>query len=217
MKIGIIDNDTLALEALATRLNYYDKYNVNWTETSGKSALHIFFNMHKYVDVILIDMNMEDISGAELCRSFRKRSSSVGIVAITSFNLITYKESAIRNGAQAIVSKSDIKTIMKSLEYASKGQSYPPQSQFQNASDSFLRLQHTPEPLIMLVTLREAQILDKVVLGMTNKEIAKALGIGEETVKTHIKSAMHKIGAANRVRASILWSTLGDDYFEHYK
>ena len=215
MKIAIIDNDILALEVLAKKLNSFNGISVSWSETSGKNALNMLFDHHKYVDAMLIDMSLEDISGVELCRSIRRRNHTVGIVAMTSFNLITYQESAIRNGAQALISKSEINSMKTALEYASQGLPYPPKSQFRNTIESYSQLQSTPESLIMLVTPREAQILNNVILGMTNKEIAEKIGVSEETIKTHLKSAMHKIGATNRVRASILWSTLKEDYFDH--
>jgi DNA-binding NarL/FixJ family response regulator len=209
--IGILDNDryvTRALEQL--KWSYLPQANVLWTVKSGKDAIKLSLAKSTQPDALLVDMSLEGMSGIDVCREIRSRTEKVTLVGMTSFSLETYYVSAIQNGAEVLIDKSDAKAIFAAVKAIENMRS--PRVLFQSHEskhEAFLRLsQQKHKRETYELTQRETEILDFCINTLKTKEIAEKLCISESTVKAHIKRACEKLGAKNRTQAAIIWKEI---------
>ena len=108
-RILMVDNDKRAIEALTALLskalpNAYVADDV----TDGTKALSLCRAYGNQYDIILLDMSLEGLQGPDICKRIRLTNNSTPILAMTSFSLNRYRNSAIESGAQGLVDKSSI-------------------------------------------------------------------------------------------------------------
>lgn len=106
-RILMVDNDKRAIEALTALLskalpNAYVADDV----TDGTKALSLCRAYGNQYDIILLDMSLEGLQGPDICKRIRLINNSTPILAMTSFSLNRYRNSAIESGAQGLVDKS---------------------------------------------------------------------------------------------------------------
>lgn len=179
-------------------------------------------------DALLIDMQLNDMTGVEIIHHIRQYNSSVGIVAMTSFPLKEYAHTAASYGAQGIVSKRNIHEIISALNIVSLGKPWEnsdptvDNSYFVTPQKAFAKLQvgtlkdYAPDDdnrsnnisarfMNKTLTARESQIMDAYCHGLSTQEIADKFAISINTVKTLAKRSFSKLGAHNRAQAVALW------------
>lgn len=179
-------------------------------------------------DALLIDMQLNDMTGVEVIHHIRQYNSSVGILAMTSFPLKEYAHTAASYGAQGIVSKRNIHEIISALNIVSPGKPWKnsdptvDNSHFVTPQKAFAKLQvetlkdYAPDDdtrsnnisarfMNKTLTARESQIMDAYCHGLSTQEIADKFAISINTVKTLAKRSFAKLGAHNRAQAVALW------------
>jgi two-component system response regulator FixJ len=149
-------------------------------------------------DCIVADMRMPQMSGLELQRELAKRNTHAPLILITGHAEVALAVSAMRAGAFDFLEKPvDHERLLESLGNALKegGKSR------QSAHECKLATE-----LLSALTAREREVLDRLVLGMSNKLVAHELGISPRTVETHRARLQTKLKArdlSNLVRLSI--------------
>lgn len=142
--------------------------------------------------IVLADMRMPGIDGLRLVELVREEQLDVAIVllsAVTEANLV---QRALDLGASGYVSKdAAIDTVVAAINAVAAGGRYV---------DPMLLASLLVSPRETL-SVREREVLQHAANGMQNKVIALELGIGEETVKTHLSSVMRKLDSASRTEA----------------
>jgi two-component system response regulator TtrR len=138
---------------------------------------------------LLLDVRMPGISGMELHKELNDRCASLSIVFISGHADVSIAVSAIKNGAHDFIEKPfNPSTLLKKIEKAL--------ADCTERSDRVQRLRDVNDRLSRL-TAREAEVLERVVAGDSNKTSAIRLGISQKTVETHRFRIMKKMEAKN--------------------
>jgi len=155
---------------------------------------------HWRPDVVLMDLLIPVIDGISAISIIRRESPETEVIALTSVLDSASVAGSIRAGAIGYLLKdAQANELRKAIKAAAAGQvQLSPQ-----ASNYLLREMQEPEKPSTL-TERETQVLSLLTQGKSNKEIANALRIAEDTVKSHVRHILSKLGVQSRTQAVIL-------------
>ncbi len=152
-------------------------------------------------DVVLMDLAMPQMDGVEATRQILQLGLGARIIVLTSFSDRERILDAIDAGAIGYMLKdSEPEELLRGIRAAARGES-PLSPRAAEAIVSARQTARTPSDL----TPRETEVLVLLARGMANKEIARALGISEKTVKAHLTNVFQRIGVADRTQAA-LWA-----------
>lgn len=218
--VGMVDNDVLTLGALRALLTRMDGIRVAWVTGNGGDAIDLCRDPHSRPDVLLVDMSMEPMLGADVCARIRGAGLRVGLVCITSFALRTYAAGAAGAGAQAIVSKTDLPGIRDAIRSAARGQASPspvPGVTFHDVGATIdapdvAHADHANQTGACptgTLSARELQIIRMLADGVETEGISRALSLSRYTVATYIRRACDKLGARNRTHLIALCERRG--------
>jgi DNA-binding NarL/FixJ family response regulator len=188
-KVFIVDDHFMVIEGIHSLLQ--NERGVEWVghATNGSSCLS--FLQQQQPDVILMDINLPDISGIELCGQVKARYPSIFIIGLSTFNQRNYIQQMIDQGASGYLLKNaGREEILEALEEVVHGRTY---LSFEAAQT--VRKQERVGSAIL--TRREKEVLALVAEGLTNQEIAEQLFLSVSTVDTHRKNLLLKLNAKN--------------------
>ncbi len=188
IKLLIVDDHRVLVEGLNKLFDNSDTVDVIGVAYSGKecrSALR-----KELPDVILLDINLPDVSGIDLCKEIKTENPEIRIVALSSFNEYTIVRRMIENGASGYVVKNAMpEEIMMSVETVAKNEI------FLCEEIDLLMRNRSNNPIWL--TPREKELLKYIVEGLTNHEIAEKMYLGVETINSYRKNLLIKLGAKN--------------------
>ncbi len=158
-------------------------------------------------DVILMDISMPVMDGLEATRRIKAEFPYVRIVILTVSDGDRSLFEAVKSGAQGYVLKSiHPDTLCGTLRSVMRGEAQISGVMAARLLEEFARQSRRPEAPAELpggdLTAREKGVLELVARGKSNKEIASALEIAENTVKNHLKNILEKLHLENRVQAA---------------
>jgi NarL family two-component system response regulator LiaR len=150
-------------------------------------------------DVVLMDLVMPTMDGIEATAAVRRDFPEVAVIALTSGLEGATVADAVRAGAIGYLLKNaSVQDLHRAIKAAAAGQVFlSPEAAAQLVRR--VKAPESGEPL----TPREVDVLRLMALGRANKEIARELRIGEETVKTHVRKILSKLQAASRTQAAL--------------
>ncbi len=144
-------------------------------------------------EIILLDINLPDLSGIEFCRIAKSRHAGLKILAITSIEQRHVVDQMLTAGANGFILKSsDTSEILEAIKQIISGNSYISKS----VSD-LLKGKLTTNNELPVLTRREVEVLKHIADGLTNQEIAEKLFISSWTVDSHRKNLLLKFNAKN--------------------
>jgi two-component system NarL family response regulator len=150
----------------------------------------------KQPDVVLMDLRLPVRSGVEAIIALRKEFPECRIIAITTYDRDEDIYRACQSGAQSYLLKdSPTDEILKSIRAVHAGQSLLSLEVAERLARRSKRENLSP---------REMEVLEYLVKGRSNKEIAAQLFVTEDTVKSHLKSLFVKLGVQDRTAAAVL-------------
>lgn len=192
IKISIVDDHPIVLNGLKNLLDAQDHFQVGVCFADGKSALEGMASSQ--LDVLLLDINLPDISGLDLCRQIKNDYSEVSIIALSIHDERAVIKSMLENGASGYVLKNAAgNEIVDAIENVWKGEKYLCKaSKLAIAKD----LENDPDQ-VPLITRREKEVLQLISKGHTTHEIAQTLFISVHTVESHRKKLIQKFEANN--------------------
>lgn len=150
-------------------------------------------------DVLLLDINLPDINGIDLCKQLLNKYSDLKIIALTSFDDITFVKRILSNGAQGYLLKNTDKLeLIEALKTVLSGEHYL-QKDIQKKLLNQTIGKKSPNKLFTKLTRREKEVLQAISEELTTQEISEKLFISPKTVETHRMNLMSKLGAKNSV------------------
>ncbi len=187
-KILIVDDHPVLADGLKTLLSDYKMCNNADIAGSGKDCTKKL-NSSLY-DLILLDINLPDISGIDLCKTIHKDYPEIKILALTSFSEFTCVNNMMANGASGYVLKNAMpEEIIKGVETVMSGKIF-----LCHEVDILMKKE---EDKHVYLTRRETDLLRLITEGFTNQEIAEKLFLGSETIKSYRKNLLFKLNAKN--------------------
>ncbi|MHB8598595.1 MAG: response regulator [Ktedonobacteraceae bacterium] len=199
IKVVLVDDHHIVRRGLRSFLNAFDDLTVIGEASSGEEALQ---HIEEWLpDVIVMDMLMPGgMDGIETIRQVRTLVPNTRIVALTSYTDDSRVVAALRAGAIGYVRKeADPDILLASVRAAAHGQSLLDPAVANAVMQELIRGgKHSAE-----LTEREQEVLRQLAFGRTNHEIAEALVVSDETVKTHVGNILTKLQLAHRTQAVI--------------
>lgn len=154
-------------------------------------------------DVVLMDIRMEGGDGLNALGRLKLDYPDLPIVLFSAYDNPTYIARAVALGAAGYVLKSAPRErLIGALETAASGESAWTREELRRVTGA-LATPRLSQDIEVPLTQRESEVLRQMALGLTNKEIAKMLGISYETVKEHVQHILRKIGVSDRTQAAV--------------
>ncbi|MGY1739208.1 MULTISPECIES: response regulator [unclassified Blastococcus] len=197
--ILLVDDHALVRAGLRGVVGSVDDMRIVGAVSDGAQALQALATTPAHV--VLMDLSMPVLDGVAATRRITEEHPDVAVLVLSSFSDGYRVTEALDAGAIGYVLKdTEPAVILEAIRSAARGHSpLDPR-----VARTLLRDRRGPAPGTEL-TDREHQVLELVGQGLSNKEIARALGIREGTVKAHLTSVFQRIGVRDRTSAA-LWA-----------
>lgn len=203
IRIVIADDHAVVRQGLKMFLLDDPDFDVIGEAQNGAEALKLAHDLGP--DVILMDLLMPVMDGITATGHVRRECPGTEVIALTSVLEDASVVGAVRAGAIGYLLKdTQADELIRSIKAAANGQvQLSPQAAARLVRE--VRAPESPETL----TERETDVLRLLAQGKANKEIAQALVIGENTVKTHVSSILLKLGVQSRTQAALYARQIG--------
>jgi len=194
----IADDHAILREGIRRVLNEQPGLTVVGEAEDGREALDMVERLQP--DVVVMDIAMPNLNGAEATRQIRRRFPHTKVVILTMHENQQYLTQIVKAGATGAVLKRSAGTeLLSAINAASHGQSYfSPSITSMLLEDYRVRLSGEGVDDPEVLTEREREVLQLVAEGKTNQEIADQLVVSIKTVQTHRAHLMEKLGAHDR-------------------
>jgi DNA-binding NarL/FixJ family response regulator len=190
INIFAVDDHYMVIEGIHSLLQ--NEPDVEWMGHANNAAACMAFLQNHRPDIILMDINLPDKSGIDLCVLVKEKYASIHIIALSTFNQQSYIEKMMQNGASGYVIKNaSQQELMEAIHTVNQGK------QFLSFDAAIAIRKPDTENDIPVITRREKEVLELIADGNTNNEIANQLCISASTVDTHRKSLLLKFSAKN--------------------
>ncbi len=202
LKVLIVDDHVVARIGLAHLLEGFG-FSVSGSVANGGDAIKALVTVA--VDVVLLDVRLPEEDGLSTLDSIRDQHDRLPVVIFSAFSNPTYLARAVALKANAYILKNgSCQTMHKTLRQAADGAESPHACLLPRARE-FMReeIDVTRLPSEFPLTVREAQVLRHLGLGLSNKDISRSLEISVETVKEHVQNIIRKIKAKDRTDAAV--------------
>jgi DNA-binding NarL/FixJ family response regulator len=198
IRVLLVDDHRLLRAGLESLLTAVGDISVVASASDGAEAVAAAADLRP--DVILMDLSMPGMGGVEATRKIVAADPSVAVVVLTSFSDRELVLDAVDAGAVGYLLKdAKPEELIRGVRAAADGES-PIDSKVARTLLSRRTARSDDE-----LTDREREVLRLVVRGLANKQIGRALGISERTVKAHLTRVFASIGVADRTQAA-LWA-----------
>ena len=205
IRVLIAEDHSIARRGLGAIINAQPDMKVIAEATNGKEAIALY--REETPDVLLVDMRMPMVTGFEAMTTIRSEFPNARFVAISTFGGDEDIRRALLAGAQSFLTKdAPNDDLINAIRAVHAGQNYLPTS-----VAAALNVNSSRPSL----TARETEILRLIVQGLSNKEIAYAVGIANYTVYNHVKSILEKLDVADRTQAATVAIMRGIVHLHH--
>ncbi|GEP92423.1 two component transcriptional regulator, LuxR family [Chitinophaga terrae (ex Kim and Jung 2007)] len=195
IRIAITDDHLLVISGLKAMLAPYPQFELVYDSNIPTALMDALPKVQP--DVLLLDIQMPDLDGLELCKMVKKNHPAVRIIALSSFMESHYIKQMLRNGASGYLLKNVTPPkLCEAIETVYAGEAYLDESVKHLLLDEMLTGQKRSGYSIPL-TRREKEILKLIAEEYSNQEIADTLFISLRTVETHRLNLTQKLAVKN--------------------
>ena len=192
IRILVAEDHLVARVGVTTIVNMQPDMTVVAEASNGAQAVEQF-RQHQ-PDIALLDLRMPGMTGTEAAAAIHKEFPGARMIALTTYGGDEDIRRALAAGVKAYLTKDVLHDeLLNAIRAVHAGQTYLP------ASVSAALAAQTPRADL---SAREVQVLELIVRGLANKQIAYALSIAEHTVKNHVKNILSKLGVQDRTQAA---------------
>ncbi len=187
--VFIVDDHYMVVEGIRSLLQA--EHGIEWMGHASNANSCLAFLQSRQPDVILMDINLPDISGIELCKEVKQKYPHVFILGLSTFNQLSFIEKMMDNGASGYLLKNaGSDEIVAAINEVMHGRKYL-------SAEAAGVVKHAAKTGNTLLTRREKEVLQLIAEGLTNQEIADRLFVSVSTVDTHRKNLLQKLAAKN--------------------
>lgn len=189
IKIIIVDDHPIVVDGIRQLIDEADGMKVAGTAMCGSDCKELLKQVTP--DILLLDINLPDVSGMDLCGYIHDRYPFIRIIALTGFKEYFYMQKMLQNGASGYLLKNALpEEILEGIRNVYAGERY-----FSEEANAVMNTRKENKKIFL--TLRETELLSLIVEGYTNKEIADKLFLGVETINSYRKTLLLKLGVKN--------------------
>jgi DNA-binding NarL/FixJ family response regulator len=201
-RILLVDDHEVVRLGLKALLERHPQFDIIGEASSAREALELVANHHP--DVVVMDIRLPGTSGIEACEEITSRFPETRVLMLTSYAEDEMLFSAIRAGASGYVLKQiGGEELVRALEAVARGEALLDPAVTQRVFQEVRRAVKEEEASAFAhLSQQEKHVLLLVSEGKTNREIAKALFLGEGTVRNYVSSILSKLGVSNRAEAA---------------
>lgn len=201
-RIILVDDHEVVRLGLKALLEHHPQFEVVGEAGTAKEALE---QVERYQpDVVLMDIRLPGASGIEACEEIMRSYPQTRVIMLTSYAEDEMLFSAIRAGASGYVLKQiSSDDLIRAVEAVGRGEALLDPAVTQRVFQEVRRAVKEEEASAFAnLSQQERHVLLLVSEGKTNREIAKALFLGEGTVRNYVSSILSKLGVSNRAEAA---------------
>ncbi|HLF26697.1 MAG TPA: response regulator transcription factor [Anaerolineae bacterium] len=199
IRVMLADDHPIVRSGIRNLLERAPDIDVVGEANNGMEALRLVEELRP--DVLLLDMEMPGLKGAEVARQLKATSSPVQILALSAYDDKQYIIGLLAAGAAGYLTKEEVpEAIIEAVRGVARGEQGWVSRRVAAQMATWTR-EGTSEKTAL--TNRETEVLRLVVAGKTNLEIGASLGIRDKTVEKHLEAIFAKLGVASRVEAAV--------------
>jgi len=197
IRLLIVDDHQVVIDGVKAMFEQHPTIEIVAEALTGKTAISTLRD--GTIEVVLLDINLPDKSGIEVCKEIKKTQPSTKVIALTMHSESAYISKMAKAGVDGYILKNSGKAeIIQAIEHVMTGQQFFSQA----VTQSLLSGMHQPKKptssdFIQKLTRREKEVLRLIVGEQTTEEIAQTLFISSSTVISHRKSLLRKLNAKN--------------------
>jgi len=209
IRVAIVDDHFFFRQGVCGVLNTEPDIVVVAECEDGQGALEVLKSIHP--DVVLMDVNLPNINGLRITQRLKLECPDIHVIILTAYDDEEQIYRAIRIGASAYFAKDvapaqlldTVRTVAEGY-YVIANKRLTPEQAEQWLLELYRRYGISPEDTTFSpLTNREMEILELIIEGLSNKQIAVRLGISQQTVKNHVTSILAKLNRSDRTQAAI--------------
>ena len=199
LRVLLADDHMVVRMGIASVVAYAGGMEVVGEVDTGLDAVKLAHELKP--DVVLMDLQMPELSGAEATAQIRAQDPGVKVLVLTSFGTSAELKKAMDAGASgALVKSSSLTEIVDAIRGVVEGRQVM-SPEIRNTIRSFAAMP--------ALSKRQIDILNLVAKGLSNKEIARIVGLSPDTVKYHVAKILQIIGSSTRAEATSIAINLG--------
>ena len=199
IRIVIVDDHAMVRRGLAAFLKAFDDLELLGEAANGQEAVELVAAVQP--DVVLMDLIMDPMDGAAATRAIRQNHPSVQVIALTSFREDLLVQKALQAGAISYLLKNvSADELAVAIRSAHAGRS----TLAPEVAEALIHAATQPPAPGFDLTARERDVLELMIKGLSNVDIAERLVVSQSTIKTHVSSILAKLGVTSRTEAVAL-------------
>jgi DNA-binding NarL/FixJ family response regulator len=201
MRILVADDHSLFRDGLVSLL---EAAGFEVVSQVGDGAAAVEAALRLRPDAVLMDLTMPGMKGLEALRQIRAEWPEAQVVVLTASDDETSLLEAVEAGARGYLLKSlNADEFVEMLNGLARGEAAMTRQTTARLLTGFSHPSRAPSPSPEVLTPREVELLELMVQGLSNKEIAQAMSLSENTIKYHVKHILQKLGVQNRTEAAV--------------
>jgi DNA-binding NarL/FixJ family response regulator len=194
IRIMLVEDHQMVRQGLVSLLSSTDELEVVGAVGDGAQAVELFSTL--LPDVTLMDLQLPKLGGVDAILKIRQSFPDARIIVLTTYDGDEDIYRSLQAGAKGYLLKGmPFDELLKAIVAVHAGKSRIPSPIAEKLADRLAGQQ---------LTARELSVLERIVAGRANKDIAADLFISEATVKTHVNNLLSKLGVADRTQAATI-------------